>query len=49
MKSKYGVDVAYFKKKLECVIRDLDSYTPQELSRELESLADTAFDGEVEG
>jgi hypothetical protein len=33
--NEYGLDVDYNKKKLEIVLRDLDRYTPSELSREL--------------
>jgi hypothetical protein len=31
MKNRYGVDVAYFKKELTKLARDLDNYTPMEV------------------
>jgi hypothetical protein len=37
------VDAEYFCKKLNLVIRDIQSYTPEELSRELKRLANTAY------
>jgi hypothetical protein len=36
------IDFNYFDKKLKLIIRDLRSYSPQELSRELMRLANTA-------
>lgn len=53
MTNQYGLDVNYFKGKLELILRDIDYYTPQELSREFQKLIvvlyseeqfDTAFD-----
>lgn len=38
MTNKYGLDVNYFKGKLELILRDIDHYTPQELSREFEKM-----------
>lgn len=35
MKNSYGLDVSYFKGKLELVLRDIKNYTPDELAREL--------------
>jgi len=40
--NRYGVDDDYFRKKLESVIASLYNYTPEELSRELQRLANTA-------
>ena len=42
MKSEYGLDADYFKKKFEVMIRDIRHYTPQELAMELGRLALTA-------
>lgn len=44
--NRFGVDTAYFKKKLEMVIRDLDDYKPDELARELARYS-TAADSTV--
>ena len=42
MKNRYGVDVAYFRKELTKLARDLDNYTPMELARYFETLSDVA-------
>lgn len=42
MKNEYGVDVSYFASKLAIVIRDIATYTPAELARELARLAKSA-------
>lgn len=36
--NRYGLDVAYFRKKFEVLARDLDNYTPQELLTEMARL-----------
>ena len=33
--NKYGLDNEYFRKKLKCVIRDINNYTPDEMFNEL--------------
>jgi hypothetical protein len=38
------LDKNYFKKKLELILRDLDQYTPVELSTDLLRLSKTAFE-----
>lgn len=38
----YGLDADYFSGKITLVQRDLDSYTPKELARELVRLANAA-------
>jgi len=40
--SGLDLDYEYFKKKLKLVIRDIKSYTPEELNTELLRLAETA-------
>lgn len=40
MTNEYGLDVDYFKKKLELILRDVGNYTPDEMYRELSRLAD---------
>lgn len=35
MINEYGLDVDYFKRKLNLVLRDADRYTPDEMAREL--------------
>lgn len=42
MTNQYGLDVSYFKGKLELILRDIKNYTPDELSRELLRLGVTA-------
>ena len=42
MKNRYGVDVDYFKKNLDMVIRDIDNYTPDELSLAFHRLSEVA-------
>ena len=42
MANQYGLDVSYFKGKLELVLRDIKNYTPDELARELARLSVTA-------
>jgi len=46
MNNQYGVDVDYFRSKLEMVVRDLNLYTPEELGRELAKFSLVAFDDE---
>lgn len=41
-RNRYGVDADYFRRKLKQVLRDIDSYTPEELERTLRYLAGTA-------
>jgi hypothetical protein len=36
------LDAPYFKKKLKLIIRDVNHYTPDEMARELSTLAETA-------
>lgn len=40
--NKYNLDTVYFKKNLERIIRDIENYTPAELERALNILADVA-------
>lgn len=40
--NEYGLDVPYFKGKLEQIIRGIDRYTPGEMMRALERLAEVA-------
>lgn len=40
MTNEYGLNVDYFKKKLELVLRDIHSYTPAEMYRELKRLSE---------
>lgn len=42
MTNQYGLDADYFKLKLRLVVRNINSYTPAELARELGRLASTA-------
>lgn len=42
MTSLNNLDVPYFKGKLELILRDINYYTPAELSRELARLSNTA-------
>lgn len=42
MKNNYGLDADYFHKKLKLVLTGINSYTPDELARELGRLAWTA-------
>lgn len=35
MINEYGLDVEYFKSKLELILRDISYFTPKELSTEL--------------
>jgi len=42
MKNDFGLDAPYFKKNLEKLIRDIDSYAPDEMSRALRVLSETA-------
>lgn len=42
MANEYGLDVNYFRKKLEIVQRDISMYRPEELATELARLAQTA-------
>jgi len=44
MTNRYGLDVNYFKGKLELILRDIKKYTPDELSRSLLRLSVTADD-----
>jgi hypothetical protein len=37
-----GLDTGYFRKNLERILRDLESYTPEEMETALERLADVA-------
>jgi len=43
----YGLDAHYFKEKLSLIVRDINSYTPEELKRELEKLVNVLDRGEV--
>jgi len=45
--NRFGVDCGYFEEKLSLVLRDLDDYTPGELSCELLRLSNTAQAPEV--
>ena len=38
MSNEYGLDSHYFKKKLKCVVRDVEMYTPDEMFNELSRL-----------
>ncbi|MBE8232382.1 MAG: hypothetical protein HAW67_01510 [Endozoicomonadaceae bacterium] len=40
--NQYGLNVDYNKRKLESILKDINCYTPDELSRELARLAVTA-------
>ena len=40
MTNEYGLDVHYFKNKLELILRDVGNYTPDEMYRELTRLAE---------
>ena len=40
--NKYGLDVDYFRKKLEGILRDIKRYAPDEMYRELTKLANVA-------
>jgi hypothetical protein len=42
MTNKYNLDTEYFKKALERIVRDIESYTPEEMERALNVLADVA-------
>lgn len=42
LKNIYNLDTDYFKKNLERIIRDIESYTPEELERAFNILADVA-------
>ena len=41
-KNRYGVDVAYFTKELNKLVRDLGNHTPEELARALVRLSNAA-------
>ena len=43
--NEYGLDVHYFKKNLERILRDIKQYKPSEMNRALTRLADTATNG----
>lgn len=47
MNNRYGLDEAYFSRKLKLILGDIDNYTPEELARELSRLAITANYGEA--
>lgn len=38
----YGLDVDYLRKKLKRILRDMDHYTPEEMTTECERMAETA-------
>lgn len=38
MSNEYGLDSHYFNKKLKCAVRDVESYTPDEMFNELSRL-----------
>lgn len=40
--NEYGLDVRYFKEKLNQIVRDADRYTPSEMERALMTYADVA-------
>lgn len=40
--NEYGLDSDYFRRKLERMLRDVNSYTPDEMARELARMARTA-------
>jgi hypothetical protein len=42
MTNNYRLDTAYFKKALERIVRDIESYTPEEMEQKLNVLADVA-------
>ena len=42
MKNSFGLDVHYFRKKLQVILNDIELYSPEELHRELGRLAKTA-------
>lgn len=44
MTNEYGLDVAYFQKKLKQILSVIHYYTPEELARELTRIALTAND-----
>ncbi len=39
MENEYGLDVAYFRKNLKLLVRDVDRYAPEEMSRALMRLS----------
>ena len=43
--NEYGLDVHYFKKNLEQILRHVNYYKPSEMNRVLTRLADTATNG----
>lgn len=42
MPNRYGLDYKYFQQKLGLIVRDADNYTPAEMRRSLESMAEVA-------
>lgn len=51
MKNEYGLNVDYFKRYFELMLRDADSYTPDEMARSLARMsvvADKSVIGEPE-
>lgn len=42
MQNQYGLDVAYFRKNLKVILRDIDRYTPAEMQLALKRLSDVA-------
>ena len=42
MTNEYGLDVDYFKKNLQQIVRDANNYTPGEMKRALKRLAKVA-------
>jgi len=42
-----GLDTGYFRKNLECILRDLESYTPAEMETALERLAAVASEQKI--
>lgn len=43
MNNEYGLDAAYFRKNLEILLRDVDRYTPAEMNRACQRLANVAL------
>ena len=43
MANEYGLDSAYFKKNLEILLRDIERYTPAEMNRACQRLANVAY------
>lgn len=46
--NEYGLDASYFSKKLKSIMRDVNNYTPEEMTNELKRLCSVAESQEKE-